>query len=208
MNTENANNSSTIFENNDSSTKSNESTISGKRGAENIGLAVFKNDKLVGELNAVECLSYLNMSNYTKGFFISVPNPENSNSYLDLYLTPNNTPQINIDILNGSPYIKIKASFSARIYSMNSDSKYLDNTILENISTSCNSYLESIFSNYLYKTSKEFKSDINGFGNYVLSKFSTTEDFSNYNWNLNYTNSFFDVEVNTTVKSGILLSET
>ena len=91
---------------------------------------------------------------------------------------------------------------------MNSDSKYLDNTILENISTSCNSYLESIFSNYLYKTSKEFKSDINGFGNYVLSKFSTTEDFSNYNWNLNYTNSFFDVEVNTTVKSGILLSET
>jgi len=208
MNTENANNTSSIVQNDDSSTKSNESTISGKRGAENIGLAVFKNDKLVGELTAIECLSYLNMSNYSKGFFISIPNPENSNSYLDLYLTPSNSPQINIDLINGSPYIKIKTNFSAKIYSMNNDSKYLNNNVLDNISASCNSYLESTFSNYLYKTSKEFKSDINGFGNYALGKFSTSKEFSDYNWNLNYINSFFDVKVNTSVKSGILLSET
>lgn len=208
MNTENTNNTSSIIQNDDSNTKSNESTISGKRGAENIGLAVFKNDKLVGELTAIECLSYLNMSNYSKGFFISIPNPENSNSYLDLYLTPNNFPQINIDLINGSPYIKIKTSFSAKIYSMNNDSNYLNNNVLDNISASCNSYLESTFSNYLYKTSKEFKSDINGFGNYALGKFSTSKEFSDYNWNLNYINSFFDVKVNTSVKSGILLSET
>ncbi|MBP3800993.1 MAG: hypothetical protein J6I85_03025 [Clostridia bacterium] len=208
MNTEDLKSLTDLTQIEDSSNKSNESTISGKRGAENIGLAVFKNDKLVGELDALNCLSYLNMSNKVNSFFVSIPDPLNQNSYIDLYLSHTHLNDISIDTSNSSPYIKVKLSYTAKIYSMGDNSKYLDDKVLEEISKSCNSYLESTFSNYLYKTSKEFKSDINEFGKYALSKFLTTQDFQNYNWNENYKNAFFDVEVDTCVKSSMSLTET
>lgn len=195
-------------ENKDSNNIANESTISGQRGSENIGVAVFKGDKMIGELNALECLSYLNITNKSKGFFISIPNPEDSNSNIDLYLSPTNTNQTNVEIINGTPYIHVKATYSARITSLNSDSKYLNSNVLDSISKSCNSYLESTFSDYLYKTSREFKSDINGFGNNVLNKFWTTQEFNDYDWKSNYKDSYFDVKVNTSVESSVLLTET
>lgn len=208
LNSETLNKITDLNHNQEDATKSNESTIEGKRGSENLGLAVFKNDKMVGELNAIECLSYLNMNNEAKGFFVSVPDPENAGEYLDLYLSPTKPLKIDLDIINNSPFIKVTANYNARIYSMKPDSKYLNNTILKNVSASCNSFLESTFSNYLYKTSKEFNSDINGFGKYALSNFWTTQEFDNFNWLDNYENCYFDVDVNTTVESSILLNET
>ncbi|MBO6244523.1 MAG: hypothetical protein J6O41_08220 [Clostridia bacterium] len=208
MNTENISYETDIIENQSSSTKANESTISGKRGSENIGLAVFKDDKLVGELNAFECLAFLNMTNQAKGFFITIKDPERENDYLDIYFSPTKPTQIKVSIVNGSPYIKVKCSYSGRIYSVYSNRQYLDESKLQAISNVCSSYLESSFSDYLYKTSKEFKSDINEFGKYALSNFLTTNDFNDYNWNENYKNSFFDIDVDSMVESSILLTET
>ena len=91
---------------------------------------------------------------------------------------------------------------------MSDDSKYLDSNVLNTISESCNQYLESTFSNYLYKTAKEFKSDINGFGKHALKNFFTTQEFENYNWLKNFQNAFFDVQIDTSVKSGMLITET
>ena len=67
---------------------------------------------------------------------------------------------------------------------------------------------ESVLNDYLYKTSKDFKSDINGLGKYALGNFFTTQDFDNYNWSNNYQNAFFEVEVDSSVKSGMLITET
>lgn len=208
LNTENINSNSDLTANDASSVKSNESTISGKRGSENIGIAVFKDDKMVGELNAAECLSFLNMTGQAKGFFISINDPEEDNNYLDIYLSPAHPTKIKIDIVNGSPYIKIECTYSGRIYSIDANRQYLDTSKLDTISTYCDSYLESAFSDYLYKTSKEFNSDINEFGKYALSDFLTTEDFSNFNWNESYKDTFFSINVKTSVESSILLTET
>ena len=91
---------------------------------------------------------------------------------------------------------------------MSENSKYLSPEVLDSISNSCNSYLESMFTDYLYKTSKDFKSDINGLGVHCLPNFLTIKDFENYNWLQNYENAFFKVDVNTSVKSGMLITET
>lgn len=193
---------------NNYSVKSNESSLIGKNGSENIGVAVFKDDKLVGELNAIETISLLSIRNDLNEFLISIPDPLNENQYLDIYLTPTASTDVKVDTSNGSPYIKVKFRFAGRIYSMAENSKYLEPDVLEEISNACNSYLESIFSDYLYKTSKEFKSDINGFGKSALTNFFTTQDFENYDWLENYKDAFFDVSVDTLVKSGMLITET
>lgn len=187
--------------------KANTSSITGENGAENIGTAVFKRDQLVGELNALETIAFLNISNSLDRFLISIPDPENGNNYIDIYLSPVRSAAIKVDTSSQTPYIKVKCEFVGRIYSMSENSKYLSPEVLNSISNSCNSYLESIFSDYLYKTSKEFHSDINGMGKFALKNFFTTKQFKNYSWLDNYRNAFFDVEINTSVKSGMLISE-
>lgn len=200
-------NQTSIDSQKDSNIKSNESSISGQNSSENIGVAVFKDDKLVGKLNALETICFLSMRNEIDNFLISIPNPNDSNSYLDIYLTPSGSLSTDIDTSNGQPYIKIDAKFKGKIYSMKSDSKYLSTNQLNEISESCNNYLESVFSSYLYKTSKNFKSDVNGLGKFSLSNFLTTQDFNNYKWLETYKDSFFSVKVNTNIKSGMLLNE-
>lgn len=204
-------NPSTSQTSDDSTIKSNESPITGNRSSQNIGLAVFKDDKLAGELNAIETACFLNIKNKVDSFLISIPNPkelENSNSKIDIYLSPNTTHKIDVSIVNGSPSIKINLEFSGKIYSMSKNSQYLDTEVLNSISTSCNNYLETQFSNYLYKTSTIFESDINGFGVYALSEFTTINEFNDYNWLTNYKDSTFDVKINTILDSGFLLTQT
>ena len=201
-------NSSQSQSSDDSSIKSNESSITGERSSQNIGLAVFKDDKLVGELNAIETICFLSIRKEVDSFLVSIPDPQNSDSKIDIYLTPNSTHNIDVSFVNGAPYIKIELEFSGKIYSMSRGAKYLDTNVLDSISNSCDSYLESQFSSYLYKTSTIFESDIDGLGSYALSKFVTTTEFNNYNWLDNYKNSTFDVEINTVIDSGFLLNQT
>ena len=91
---------------------------------------------------------------------------------------------------------------------MTKDSEYLNQDVLDSISTTCNNYLEDQFTNFLYKTSTTFNSDINGFGVYALSQFRTSSEYDNYNWLAHYKNSTFDVDINTGMESGGLLTQT
>ena len=50
--------------------------------------------------------------------------------------------------------------------------------------------------------------DIDGLGKYSLQNFFTSKQFEQYSWLENYKNAFFDVEIDTSVKSGMLLTET
>ena len=98
--------------------KANESTIQGENNAENIGVAVFKNDKLVGELNGLETISFLNVRNDLNRFLISIPDPSNDNNYLDIYMSPINKVKVKIDTSTSTPFIKLKFKLSGRIYSI------------------------------------------------------------------------------------------
>lgn len=188
--------------------KSNQTPIEGENGSENIGIASFKDDKLVGELCALETTTFLAIRNEVDRFLVSIPDPDDVNSYIDIYLYPKGSTSIDVDTSSSSPFIKVKSGFTGKIYSMSNNSQYLDPDILNKLSETCNKYLESVFSDYLYKTSKEFKSDINGFGKYALHNFFTTQDFNDYNWLNNYQNAFFEVQIDTSIKSSMLITET
>lgn len=67
--------------------------------------------------------------------------------------------------------------------------------------------MEEKIYNYLYKTSLDYNSDICGFGKYATHQFLTTEDWDRYNWLDNYKNSIFNISVNSSLKSGLLLTQ-
>lgn len=192
----------------DSNIKSGSSPISGMRSAESIGIVAFKHDKLVGELDAIETICFHILKNNINSFIITVPSPKDNTLKIDLLVTPKGTCKTKVNIVNGSPYVKINGSFNAKIYSMDEKDNYLEPGILTTLSNNCNTYLENILLNYLYKTSVEFKSDISGIGKYALSNFYTTDEFKDYNWMDNYMNSTFKVTIDTTIDSGFLLNKT
>lgn len=199
--------SNDITSSTEASSKSNHSTLSGSTTSENIGLAVFRDGVMVGELNAIETLSFMCINNDIKGFLISIPDSSVESGYLDVYLKPEKKPKIDVSLTNGSPYVKVNCRFSGQIYSMSKDVNYLDDKALTAVSDACDSYLKYVFTEYLYKTSKDLHSDINGVGTHALKLFLTSGEFEDYNWKNAYKDSFFDVSVSTSVKSSALLSE-
>lgn len=91
---------------------------------------------------------------------------------------------------------------------MDEHSKYLDEKNIKTLEKYATSYLENQIYQYLYTLSKDYNSDIDGFGKLAIKNFLTWEDWTNYNWLDNFKNSFFNVDVETKVKSGEILIET
>lgn len=169
------------------------------------GTSVFYGDKLVGELNAIETLCHLIVTNDLKDCVISIKNPFDENGTMDLSVTMNKSTKNKVDLINGSPYVHTTINLKAYILSMSENSDYTSEENLKIIEEYINSYLESEISSYFYKTAKEYKSDIAGLGKNVIGKFITWQEWENYDWLSNYQNSFFNVDVTTNVKSGYLL---
>ena len=199
--------SSLSSEGTDDSYVASETPIDSQKNIENLGLAVFKGDKLVGELNGIECIAHLILTNELDNAVISVPSPFESTNYIDLYLT-NSKCKTKVYLTNGTPYIKPSIDLSARIISMSDDYKDLTEENIELIEEYAKYYVERFIYDYLYKTAKVFKSDITAFGKYAVSNFATIDEWNEYNWLDNYQNSFFNVDINVDIVSRYLLIDT
>lgn len=200
-------NNSNIIEQSSSESDSSDQNSSTSTN-ENIGLAVFKGDKFVGELESIETLCHLIVKNKFSSSILTIPDPDFPNQTIDIYLYNQRKRKPKVNIINNSPYISLDVNLNARILSINSNSKYIEQSRLTNIENNINLYLKQNISNYLYKTSKTFHSDIAGIGKYAKSNFLTISEWEKYNWLENYKSSFFNVSVSTHVKSGYLLTET
>ena len=67
--------------------------------------------------------------------------------------------------------------------------------------------METQISSFLYKTSKDLKSDIIGFGKYAVKDYLTWDEWLSSDWLTNYQNAFFNVEVSININSGDLFSK-
>lgn len=188
------------------SEESEDEILDAKSGVENIGVAVFRQDKLIGTLTPLETVAHLIITDKIKSCNISMPDPEDNENLIDLYFEFSRKPDIDVSIVNGTPYIKVKVTANATISSI----KQLSNTNTEEqiklTQKYANSYMEKLISHYLYRTSKELKSDCASLGNYALKNFNTVQQLENYNWLQHYQDTFFNVECDITVDSGFLLT--
>ncbi len=181
--------------------------IESNAGIENIGLCVFKNNKLVGELNGIETLCHSILTNSLNSSVITIPSPFNENGLLSIFITLSKKTNKDLEFINHTPYIYCKAYINANILSMDKNSDFSDEENLEIIKKYLNTYLEQNILSCLYKTSKEFKTDIFDFGSLALKKYSTWQDFEKSDWLQNYENSFFKVQIISSVQPGELYTK-
>lgn len=191
----------------DASFKADETPIEYPNAIETFGTAVFYNDKLVGELDGLETISYLLTTNYFESCTLSVPDPFNVNSSIDLHLNKTKNPDINVEFINNAPYISVEIFLTGYGLTLNENIDYTSEENLKELDKYAEEYIKNQVNNYLYKTSKEFNSDISGFGKYALSQYLTLDDWKKSNWLANYKNAFFDVTVNLNIKSGYEFNE-
>lgn len=191
---------------NNSNITADKSNISGETTSKNFGIAVFKEDTLVGELSTLESICHLLIDNNIDSFLISVKNPISNNSYIDLSMSQSQNTKIDVSIVNGSIYISLELFVSGKVLTLDENFSYKDNSVLTSIEKVSNSYLENVLLSYLYKTSKEYKSDIDGFGKYALKSFLTDQEWQNFNWHSKYKDAIFNVTVNTNIESSMLLT--
>ncbi len=177
-------------------------------GVETMGLAVFNDDKLVGELNGFESICHLIISNKLKNAQIRVPSPIEELDFIDLYIELGNDTKNSVYLVNNTPYITSKIKVTAKMQSMNKNINLLDEDLVNKIETSAETYLKENIMNYLYKTSKEFDADIDSFGLYASKYFSTNQEWENYNWIHHYKGAYFDVELDINLRSSYLLTST
>ena len=182
--------------------KANEAPIEDVNNVETFGTAVFHRDKLYGELTGFETICFLLVSNKIETCTISIPSPFEEKSEIDLSIRKSKNPKINVEIINGTPYISVELFLEAHGLTLDKTVDYTSMEDIQLLEDSSKKYIESKVSNFLYKTAKEFNSDICGFGKYCLSKYTTWDKWEESNWSENYKNSFFNVKTNIHIISG------
>ena len=170
-----------------------------------IGLSVFRYSKLVGELTGEETLYYLISNNTFKECNYSICDPLSTDKNIDFKLSKKNNTDISVTMIDGVPLIKLKANINANILSINLDVNYMNKENLEKLEHELEYILKQNMRNYLYKTAKEFRSDISGFGNKASKNYLTWDKWEESNWLDIYQFSYFDVEFNVNIdKTGLV----
>ena len=182
-------------------TKTSENTI------QNFGIAVFKEDKMVGTLDSLDTISHLIVTNELNNCMLTIPHPSEENEKIDIDFKLYKKTKISIDIINNSPFISLDIFPEGTIRSSGNHLDYSNNSNFENVEKSLNTYLENIIKTYLYKISKEYDSDISGFSGKFSSKFLTEKDFQKQHWDKIFKDSFFKINIHTRINSSKLFNK-
>lgn len=184
---------------------SGEKIVEGDRGTENIGLAVFDGEHYIGKLSAIETLCYTLIEEEVDNFSVFIDNPFEKNKKIDLSVSSLEPVNTKVDLLKENPIITIKFNLTAKALTGQDTLNFSDKDTLNAINNALKEFLTSKMKDYLYKTSQEYKCDINGFYSIVKKKFLTIPEYENYNWKQKYQNAEFNIEINSNVISSFLV---
>lgn len=186
------------------------SSIQGKRGTENIGIAVFDADTLCGKLTATETICHLLIKNDVDSFVISIDNPypENSKDKIELNIVPTKKSKCTVNIKNDSLDIYLDINVQASILTLEDNIEYEEISTLDKFSTATENYLEKEFEDYFNKISKEYGTDIDGFSYKALSHFKTQKTWNDFNWKEKFKSAVFHTNVSVNVISSQMITKT
>lgn len=187
--------------------KADETPLQTQNNIENMGLAVFSGDLLIGELNGIETLCHMIISNKLKNATITIPNPISPNTNISLSINLKKPTKNKVRIINDYPYITSKVWVTGYVLNVNDSLDLTDKEYVQEINNVVSAYLNYCISSYLYKTSKEFHSDIDDFSSYILINYLTKDDWEKADWVNNYKNSFFKVTVDCNIISSNLFNK-
>lgn len=180
--------------------------IEKENSSEAIGSAVFKNDKMIGELSNIESELYnIITGDYQSGYSV-IYSEQSPDTPITVRIEQKKKPSVKIDLSAENPKITIILSLEGNFKSV-SDSYPIESDLTA-FEEETSGYIKSAAEKFLIKTSREFDSDIAGLGDYAKKYFLTYDDFVNYDWSSKYKNAEFDVKVDFQVRrTGLIMKK-
>lgn len=196
------------IETNQNNLVAGKSSIVGRRGTEDLGLAIFSGDKYIGELTVWESICHSLITNSIDTCIISVEDPLVENKQLEIQLSPNKKSKITSNIENGDININIELNLIANIISLNSNINYEDTNTINKISTATQNRLNDELNKYFDKTARKYNVDIDKYYLSILKYFPYQKNFDDFNYKEKLKNANFNCNTHVNIISSLLITKT
>lgn len=171
------------------------------------GIALFKDEFMLTHVDSLNTLSHSICTNKLENSTITLDNPFDEGSYVDLDIELYKDTEVSINVINGSPYIDLNVYPKGTIRSSGSVFNYINDENIKKLESISNEYLKKLLTDYLYLISKEYNTDVIGFKGICQAKYLTEEEFKKIHWDEIFQDSFFNVNVNTQINSSNLFNK-
>lgn len=159
--------------------------------SEAMGMAVFKENKMVGTLGSIESEVYnLMTGNYDYGY-ISFYSDESGGTPVTVRLQQRKKPKIDVDVKKKK--IDIRLYIESDLYSL--PANYVAEYDIEDFEKTSKEAIKSYCEEFLNKTLKEYNVDVLGLARSAKKDFLTYQDFSEHDWNSEFKD--YDIEIHT-----------
>jgi len=158
------------------------------------GVAIFANDKMVGEIKNEQILSHVILLGELKKVNIDIEDIEDKNKHTVIKIRQTEQPQIYVDIQNKTPKIDILIRLECDLITSGSQIDYTKKDNKEKLSDAIKEKLTHDMNIYLVKISKDFKTDPIGFGNQYRKQVLTLEELKDIKWQEIFPKSEFNVD--------------
>ncbi|ANW98883.1 spore gernimation protein GerC [Thermoclostridium stercorarium subsp. thermolacticum DSM 2910] len=179
-----------------------------------MGSAVFRGDKMVGELTGLETFYYLVVSGKLGEMYFTLPDFNESTDiaenrdYITLRLGQARKPEISVKIKENIPVVDIKVSLEGDILAITGRNDYSTGEGLKKLEKYASEYIREKVVLFLEKTRDELNSDICFLGKYLKKTFLYWEDWIKFNWPEKYEKAQFNVNVEIKIRrSGIMVKQ-
>lgn len=174
---------------------------------QNNGTAIFKEDTMLGHISAIDTIGHLMMTNELESCELTLPHHEQQNEHIDLDVRLYKPTEINIEILNGTPFFSISIFPKASILNSGEGYDFTTMNSIKEVEQATNQYITNIVKQYLYEISKEYNADIVGFAGIYGKKVATQKDLEKVNFAKVFKDSFFKINVETEIHSSNLFNK-
>lgn len=171
------------------------------------GIAVFKNEYMVGHIDSLETIAHLILKKDLNECILSIDSPFEEGEKLDLEVSLYKETNIDIDVINGTPFFSIDIYPEGFISSSGKNFDFIDTDNIGLVEKATNEYIETLIKGYLYNITKNFNSDIIGFGCLYKTQFLTEDEFNKIEWKKIFQDSFFEVNVKSKINSSNLFNK-
>lgn len=182
-------------------------TMVNDKTVQNSGLAIFKDDKMIGTATALDSIVHLILTNKIKEALITIPNPFDSSSYIDLEIKNNKNSNIDVQMINNTPFIICNISLHANIKTSGKNFDYTKNENIQIVNSYAQKFIENITLNYLYKLSRDYNTDVLEFQRNLSKHCLTNQELENYNFKDVFKDSHFKINMNLQIESTNLFSK-
>lgn len=166
--------------------------------SEMIGMAVFRDKKMIGEMSGEDALLYRILCGDVKAAFLSVPDSNDTAKDITFQIWMNKKPRYQVKIRDGVPKIHIDLDINANFLG----AQISDSWDYDRLEQYAQQILQTELTEFLERTRKEYQADILGFGNIAKRQCLTWRQWEELGWEDSYGKAEFTLETRLKIRRG------